>query len=114
MFTFHCLCWCQGDDKKDEDESDTEEKEKEEELAALEGKKEKDTNRQMMKMGQCKMTSDHDITGDVKNNKEKGTLKLIWDHKNLVTDFILQNFSQDTFDQCPLSIITNKAMVSTQ
>ncbi len=68
--------WSQGDDKKDDEDSDAEEKEKEEELAALEGKKEKDTNRQMMKMGQCKITSDHDITGDVKNNKEKGKSRI--------------------------------------
>ena len=56
----------QGDDKKREDDPD-DEKEKEEELANLEGKKEKDTNRQMMKTGQCKMNLNQE---DVKNNKE--------------------------------------------
>ena len=59
----------QGDDKKRDEDSD-DEKEKEEELAALEGKKEKDTNKQMIKTGQCKMALDQD---DVKNNKEKGS-----------------------------------------
>ncbi len=60
----------QGDDKKKEEDSDDEkEKEKEEELAALEGRKEKDTNKQMMKTGRCKMAVDQE---DVKNNKEKG------------------------------------------
>ena len=65
----------QGEDKKKEEEKE-EQKQKEEEIAAMEvAKKEKDTNKLVVRMCKCNLNVEREqqeLTGDVKNNKEKG------------------------------------------